>query len=88
MKKSKHVHKKRKNENFEKQNDAFLSQVPRIIQPKNYVPRPKGMLCGPGTDGHTGRLVTKRLDPAIKNDLPFSTTVLTGNKKSGSLQKC
>ena len=33
--KSKNAFKKRKNENFEKQKNAFLSHVPRIIQPKN-----------------------------------------------------
>ena len=32
----KNAYKKRKNENFEKQNkNTFLSHIPRIIQPKN-----------------------------------------------------
>ena len=52
-KKSKNAYKKRKNENFEKQKNVFLSHVPRIIQPKNQVPRPKGVPCSPSTDRHT-----------------------------------
>ena len=35
FKKSKNAYKKRKNENFEKQKNAFFSHVSRIIQPKN-----------------------------------------------------
>ena len=34
-KKTKNAYKKRKNENFKKQKNAFFSHVPRIIQPKN-----------------------------------------------------
>ena len=34
-KKMKNAYKKRKNENFEKQKNVFLSHVPRITQPKN-----------------------------------------------------
>ena len=33
--KSKNAYKKRKNENFEKQKNAFFSHVTRIIQPKH-----------------------------------------------------
>ena len=33
----KNANKKCKNENFEKQNNALLSHVPRIIQPRNWV---------------------------------------------------
>jgi len=36
--------------NFEKQKNAFLSHVPRILQSKNQVPRPKGVLCSSETD--------------------------------------
>ena len=39
-------------QNFEKQKIAFLSHVPRILQSKNQVPRPKGVLCSSDTDRH------------------------------------
>ena len=41
-----------KKENFEKWKKQFLPHVPRITQPKNKVPRSKGMLCSPSTDTH------------------------------------
>ena len=37
--------------NISKKKHAFLSHVPRIIQPKNYML--KGVLCSPITDTHT-----------------------------------
>merc|ERR1712154_650972 len=37
-------------QNFEKQKNTFLSHVPRILQSKNQVPRPKGVLCSSETD--------------------------------------
>ena len=56
-KKSKNAYKKRKNENFEKPKNVFLSYVPRITQPKTQVPRPKSVVCGlltaRRTDGET-----------------------------------
>ena len=42
-------------QNFEKQKNAFLSHVPRILQSKNQVPRPKGVLCSSVTDRQTDR---------------------------------
>ena len=42
-------------QNFEKQKIAFLSHVPRILQSKNQVPRPKGVLCSSLTDRQTDR---------------------------------
>ena len=42
-----------KNENFEKPKKKFLSHVPRITQPKNQLPRSKGVTCSPRTDGQT-----------------------------------
>ena len=39
--------------NISKNKKGFLSHVPRIIQPKNYVPRPKGVPCSPSTDSNT-----------------------------------
>ena len=54
-KKSKYAYKKRKNENFEKQKNAFSSHVSRITQPKNQVPRPKDVTCSPRIDRHTDR---------------------------------
>ena len=35
--------------------NAFLSHVPRIILPKNYVPKPKSVLCSPRTHRRTDR---------------------------------
>ena len=40
-------------QNFVKQKYAFLSHVPRILQSKNEVPRPKSVLYSLGTDGQT-----------------------------------
>ena len=37
-------------QNFEKQKNAFLSHVPRTLQSKNQVRRPKGVLCSSETD--------------------------------------
>merc|ERR1711963_979824 len=54
-KKSKNVYKKRKNQNFEKQKNAFFSHVLRITQPKYCVPRSKGVTCSPFTDTQTDR---------------------------------
>ena len=33
----------------------FFSHVTKITQPKNWVPRPKGVPCSPSTDTHTDR---------------------------------
>ena len=44
-----------KMQNFEKQNNAFLSHIPRITQPKNQIPWSKDVLCSPVTDRHTDR---------------------------------
>ena len=38
--------------------NAFLSHVPRIIQPKNQVPRPKSVPCSLRTDRQTHTKVT------------------------------
>ena len=61
-KKSKNAYKKRKNENFEKQKNAFFSHVPSIILPKNQVPRPKDVLCSPITDTQTHRQTDRHTD--------------------------
>ena len=37
---------------------TFFSHVPRITQPKNYVPRPKSVSCSRQTDGQTHTKVT------------------------------
>ena len=42
-----------KNENFEKQRNAFFSHVTRITQLKNQVPRSKAVLCSPRIDTQT-----------------------------------
>ena len=48
--------KKIKNENFEEEK-KFISHVPKIIQPKNQVPRPKGVsVARLHTDTHTHRV--------------------------------
>ena len=49
--KSKNVIKKRKNENSKK--TFVFTHVPIITQPKNQVPRSKGVLCSSRTDRHT-----------------------------------
>ena len=36
-----------------KNNCVVFSHVPRIIQPKKLIPRPKGVLCSLVTDRHT-----------------------------------
>ena len=53
MKNSKTAHKKRKNENFEKQKNAFFPHVPKITQPKNWVSMSKDVPCSPFTHTHT-----------------------------------
>ena len=52
-KKKKNAYKKRKIENFEKQTMAFLSHFQRITQPKNQVPRSKGVPCSMRIDRQT-----------------------------------
>ena len=49
----KNANRKHRNENFGKQKKTFLSHVPRIIQPKNQVPRSKYVHCRPHTNTQT-----------------------------------
>ena len=54
-KKSKNAYKKRKNENFKKQKNAFLSHVPRIIQPKSFLGQKLCSVARLHTDTQTHR---------------------------------
>ena len=59
---TKNAYKKRKNENFEKQKNVFLSHVPRIIQPKNRFLGQKVCSVARGqTNRHTDRHTRKLL---------------------------
>ena len=58
----KNAYKKRKNENFEKQKNAFFPHVLRTTQPKNCVPRSKGVTCSPFTDGQTHTHTDRQTD--------------------------
>ena len=42
-----------KKEHFEKPKNESLAHVPKITQPKSYVPRSKGVLCSPHTQTQT-----------------------------------
>ena len=85
-KKSKNAYKKRKNENFEKQKNAFFSHVPRITQPKNQVPRPKSVPCSPRTDGQTHTKVTT--DSTLSGFQEFFLQSIIKDRPNNILEYC
>ena len=77
-------------QNFEKQKNAFLSHVPRILQSKNQVPRPKGVLCSSEThllseNGPKNHIFQKF--GKTKNCVSFSCPKEPSVQKSGSQAK-
>ena len=66
-------------ENFEKQKNVFLFHVPGIIQPKNYVSRPKYVPCSPHTHRQTNTYASDYYGPPFRVSGVFPSTYHRGS---------